>query len=253
MLLSERLRTQGSFLFRWRSYLPLALVPLAVIAIRDSGYFVTFFGEWGEESWEVFCLAISLSGLCVRALTIGFAPRGTSGRNTREQRAAVLNTSGPYSVARNPLYLGNYLMLLGFVLALKVWWFILLACLVFAIYYERIILAEEAFLQRRFGKAYVDWAAATPAFIPNFRLWRRPALPFSFRTVLRREYNGFFLIVAFFTVNEAIYDLLVTGEDGNEWLATEYGWIVFFAAGAAVFIILRWLKRHTRLLRVSGR
>ncbi len=58
-------------------------------------------------------------------------------------------------------------MLLGVVLAIKVWWFVLLACLVLALYYERIICAEETFLQQKFGKAYTDWAARTPVFIPN--------------------------------------------------------------------------------------
>lgn len=253
MLLNEELRNQGNFLFRWRGYLPFFLLPLAVVAVQDSGYFFTVFGEAGEEAWEVLCLVISLSGLCIRAFVIGFAPRGTSGRNTDAQRAEVLNTTGPYSIARNPLYLGNYLVLLGFVLAIKVWWFILLACLIFAIYYERIILAEESFLQRKFGDVYLDWAARTPAFFPNFRLWRRSALSFSTRSALRREYNCFFLIVVFFTANEMAYDLLFEGERLGVWLAEEFTWIVFFGVGAAVFLCLRTLKRHTRFLNVSGR
>lgn len=253
MLLDDELRKQGSFLFRWRGHLPLLLLPMAAAAVLDSEYFLRIFGEFGEEAWEIFCLFVSLIGLCVRGITVGYAPRGTSGRNTKAQRAETLNTEGPYSVVRNPLYLGNYLILLGFVLAIKVWWFVLLACLIFAVYYERIILAEEAFLQQQFGKVYTDWASRTRAFFPNLRLWHKPELPFSFRNVLRREYNGFFLIVVFFTANEAVYDLLVEGEDLDEWLTTEFGWIVFFAAGAVVFVTLRWLKRHTRLLRVSGR
>lgn len=253
MLLNDQLRKQGNFLFRWRGHLPLLLLPLAAIAVLDSEYFLRFFGEFGEEAWEIFCLLVSLIGLCVRGFTVGYAPRGTSGRNTKAQRAETLNTEGPYAVVRNPLYFSNYLILLGFVLAIKVWWFVLIAGLIFTVYYERIVLAEEFFLQQRFGKAYTDWASRTPAFFPNFRLWQKPGLPFSFRNVLRREYNGFFLIVVFFTANEVVYDLLVEGEDLDEWLATEFGWIVFFAVGAALFIILRWLKRHTRLLLLSGR
>ncbi len=52
-------------------------------------------------------------------------------------------------------------MLLGVVLAIEVWWFVLLACLVVALYYERINCAEETFLQRKFGKTYTDWGART--------------------------------------------------------------------------------------------
>ena len=253
MRLDDELRKQGNWLFRWRGQLPLLLLPLAGIAVLDSEYFLSVFGESGEDAWEVFCLFVSLVGLCIRGFTVGYVPKGTSGRSTSAQRAETLNTTGPYSLVRNPLYLGNYLVLLGFVLAIKVWWFVPLTCLAFAVYYERIILAEETFLQQKFGKAYAHWAARTPAFFPNFRLWRKPELAFSIRNVLRREYNGFFLIVVFFTSNEIIYDLLFEGESPAEWLASELAWLTFFGAGTAVFLVLRTLKRHTRLLRVSGR
>ena len=46
--------------------------------------------------------------------------------------------------------------------------------LVFWLYYERIMLAEEEFLRARYGKAFDDWAARTPAFLPNFRHWVPP-------------------------------------------------------------------------------
>lgn len=92
------------------------------------------------------------------------------------------------------------------------WRYVLLACLVFALYYERIICAEETFVQRKFGKTYTDWAARTPVFIP--KPWRRsrPELPFSLRTVLRREYNGSFFIVVAFTLIEPIDDVLLQGD-----------------------------------------
>ena len=60
---------------------------------------------------------------------MGFAPRGTSGRNTLGQVAEVLNTSGMYSVVRNPLYLGNFVIWLGLALFIKVWWCILIVVL----------------------------------------------------------------------------------------------------------------------------
>lgn len=67
-----------------------------------------------ESTWAWSCIAVSLFGLLIRAVTIGFTPKGTSGRNTKEgQVAEVLNTKGIYSVVRHPLYLGNYFMWLG--------------------------------------------------------------------------------------------------------------------------------------------
>ena len=101
-----------------------------------------------NEIWQGCCLAVSLLGLVVRIITVGRAPMGTSGRNTREQVANTLNSTGMYSVVRHPLYLGNYLIMMGFALWPHVWWLAVLTTCFYALYYERIMLAEEAFLRR---------------------------------------------------------------------------------------------------------
>lgn len=119
-LLKDQLAAQGSFLFRWRSFLPLLLAVPALAALPQSGYFEYWFGEFAEEIWDTICVLVAFSGLALRVATVGFAPSGTSGRNTAEQRADTLNTSGLYSAVRNPLYLGNMITLFGFVLAIKV-------------------------------------------------------------------------------------------------------------------------------------
>ena len=253
MPLNEQLRSQGSFLFRWRGFLPLLLLPFAVLAARESGYLVQWFGEPVEEAWEFACLAVSLLGLGLRALTVGHAPSGASGRNTREQRAESLTTTGIYATVRNPLYLANYIVLMGFILALKVWWLGVIGTLGFALYYERIILAEEAFLRAKYGAEYLAWAARTPALLPKPSLWRAPALPFSLRTVLRREYNGFYLIVITFTLIELVSDLAIEKESFSTWVERDWDWWGLFAVGTLVFLTLRFLKKHTRVLRVAGR
>lgn len=253
MPLNQQLQSQGSFLFRWRSFLPLLLLPFAVLAVRESGYLVQWVGEPMEEAWEFSCLAISFLGLALRALTVGHAPSGTAGRNTREQRAESLTTTGIYATVRNPLYLGNYIILIGFILAIKVWWLAVIGTLGFALYYERIILAEEAFLRDKYGAEYLAWAARTPALLPKPSRWRTPALPFSLRTVLRREYNGFYLIVVTFTLIELVGDLVIEGRSLAAWLEHDWYWWGLFAVGTPVFLTLRFLKKHTRVLRVPGR
>lgn len=253
MTLDRQLEREGAALFRWRSYVPLALVPLALIAAAQSGYFEQRFGHALTQAWMMFCLVLCFLGLALRALTVGFVAGASSGRNTREQRADALNTTGAYSVLRNPLYLGNYLTLLGFALATKVWWFAVVASLGFALYYERIIWAEECFLRRKFGDAFTQWAERTPAFLPDLRLWRRPELPFSFRAVLRREYSGFYLIVVVMTLIELSGAVLGRGMTFAAWWARDYPWALGLAAATVIFLVLRALKRHTSLLRVAGR
>lgn len=253
MQLIKQLRRHGGFLFRWRSLLPMLLLPVALLAAADAGYFEAIFGEVAEEVWLIGCLAVSLAGQTVRALTVGYVPAGTSGRNTRAQRAETLNTTGMYSVVRNPLYFGNFVVLLGFSMATLQWWMPIVAVLAFAVYYERVIINEEAFLQKKFGRAYADWAARTPTFLPRWRLWRPPALSFSMRTVLRREYNGFALVLITIPAIEMIVEVLGEGQSPAVWLRDDPHWVVVAAAGVLVFLILRTLKRHTRLLSTPGR
>jgi protein-S-isoprenylcysteine O-methyltransferase Ste14 len=193
-MLRQELERQGDWLFRWRSYLPLPVIALLLPALWHFRY------PEGSYSlhllWTSFCLLVALSGLAVRAMAVGHAPRGTSGRNTRLQKADSLNTTGLYSVVRHPLYVGNALMWLGVALFPRSLWMLGVTMLAYWLLYERIMLAEETFLSRKFGAAYDEWAARTPAFIPRLSGWREPALPFCWRTVLRREYSGLLGVIA---------------------------------------------------------
>lgn len=252
MLLKDLICEQGNFLFRWRSYLPLGLVPLLVIAVSEPAAFEHWFSRQAEFGWELANLGVALSGLLLRAVTVGFAPAGTSGRNTERQVAESLNTEGLYSVTRNPLYLGNFLVVLGIVLAIKVWWLVLIIVTAFALYYERIICAEEAFLESKFDVNYRTWAARTPVFFPDLRLWRRAEASFSIRTVLRREFHGLYLIVVAFTLIEFGHDL-VEGATLTGWIDKGAAWIVFFWCGTLIYLALMILKKQTRILDVAGR
>lgn len=193
-------------------------------------------------------MVISFSGLVLRAVVVGHAPRGTSGRNTRDQVADTLNTTGMYSVVRHPLYLANYLIMIGFTMEFHVWWLALLTTCIYALYYERIMLAEEAFLRARFGAAFEQWAAATPAFIPRFGGWKPSPVPFCWRTVLQREYNAFFLIIAVFFLLDLIGDSIV-----ERRLKLDPVWFGIFIGGFVIFATLRTLKKRTHLLTVGGR
>jgi len=157
-------------------------------------------------------MALSFGGLAVRWATVGFVPAGTSGRNTLAQRAATLNTTGLYSLVSNPLYLGNPLALLGLVLAVEVWWFVLVVALVCWLHIELVVAAEEVFLAQRFDDAYARWAMQTSALLRALRRWRRPEARFSLRTVLRREYNGVLAVAAAFLTLEVILDLVIEHE-----------------------------------------
>ena len=71
--------------FRWRSFLPLVIVPFALyVAINDDAY-----PRFDDLNWLATCFSISVLGQIIRALTIGYVPKGTSGRNTNEGQVAL--------------------------------------------------------------------------------------------------------------------------------------------------------------------
>ncbi len=248
MELKEELKKQGFWLFRWRSYLPLIFLPILLIALNESEYFDNIFGDLADDLWEIICIGISFLGLSIRCITVAYVSKGTSGRITKKLRADTLNTKGMYSIVRHPLYLGNFLIMLGIAMFTQAWWAVLIAILFFWIYYERIIYTEEDFLRNKFGSVFQQWANRTPALIPRLARWQTPDMPFSYRFLLNREYTGFFVIISSFTFLEMVGDIISEGI-----FELDMEWIVFFFAGLVVYLTLRTLKKKTQILHVEGR
>src|SRR5688500_9351479 len=101
MPLKEELENSGNWLFRRRSFIPLVLCVFAIAVMYfypdTTHQFIT------SKSWRIVCLLVTALGLAIRALTVGFTPKGTSGRNTAGQVADQLNQTGIYSLVRHPL------------------------------------------------------------------------------------------------------------------------------------------------------
>ena len=190
VLLNEYIAHNGQSFFRWRSYVLLIFAPLIVWAMMHGEPLDGLATETPEYVYNAACLGLIVLGQLVRALTIGFVPNGTSGRNVTSQLAVKLNTTGLYSLTRNPLYLGNCLSILGILLYVQDPWLALVAVLFLTLYYGAIIMAEESFLAGRFGADYRQWASRTNAFLPSLRRWTPPDLPFSWRFTLRREHSS---------------------------------------------------------------
>lgn len=246
MPLNEKMKLQGNWLFRWRSYLPVFFLFLFVPA------FLTYSFPMNDHRYEIiwgcFCLGIGLFGLAIRVLTVGYAPKNTSGRNTRTQIADSLNTKGMYSLTRNPLYLGNFFMWFAPILFLHAWWLCIIYVLAFTLYYERIVLVEESFLTEKFGDEYSNWAARTPAFFPRRIRWKKPDMAFSWKSVTRREYHGFYGLIATLTVMEIIAHYVENGTIEHCPF-----WIWLFAGTTVAYLTVRAIAKGTKLLSVEGR
>jgi protein-S-isoprenylcysteine O-methyltransferase Ste14 len=245
--LRDELEQSGVWLFRWRGYLPLLLFIPVFAGLSDA--FLTPPGSRVDAVWEAFCLLVGLLGLGIRIATVGRAPGGTSGRCTLGgPKASELSTTGLYSVVRHPLYLGNYFQWLGVAMLPRNPWVAVTVSLAFWIYYERIMFAEEEYLRRSFGAEFEEWASRTPAFIPDFARWVPAALPFCWRTAVRRENSGMFALVAALAIVSLVQDAVVE----RRFLPDPF-WITTFLLGALTYVALTLLGRRTNLLRVPGR
>jgi len=79
----------------------------------------------------------------------------------------ILATDGPYGFVRHPLYVGNILILAGFVLCSGLWWAAAAAGAFFLLYYPTAIEYEDRKLESIFGEQWRKWRAETKALIPR--------------------------------------------------------------------------------------
>lgn len=242
MPLKQELETQGNWLFRYRSFLPIIVLALGLgvfiqnVLLKNDNDCSLFF--------EMLCLAVSILGLIIRVYTVGFTPHNTSGRNTKAgQVADELNTTGIYSTTRNPLYLGNFFMWLGLAMFTENLWFVISFVFFYWVYYERIVFAEEQFLERKFGEQYTKWADKVPGFIPNLYLFRNTHLSFSLKKVLLKEKNGLFAMFLIFTVFE------ITGEIILRHTHYNMIFIVGCILTMILYIILKVIKKRKTMLQ----
>jgi protein-S-isoprenylcysteine O-methyltransferase Ste14 len=178
----------GGWLFRHRTSLPLP-VAIAILTLRiaearpspllaGAGVGITIVGElirlWGVHH-------------------IGAISR------TRSDRIGPLVASGPFALVRNPLYVGNILLWVGFALTARLVWLAPVILVLLAFEYHAIVRWEETLLESRLGQAYRDYAARVPRWIPSShrgdRGLRRATEGFSLSATLFSE-RGTFIAIA---------------------------------------------------------
>ncbi len=107
--------------------------------------------------------SIALVGVLIRAWATGYIVKNTT-----------LTTTGPYAHTRNPLYLGSFLLALGFALAAH-WIAVAVVVVFWFIVYRPTIAREREFLRSVYGAAYSEYEANVPAFFPRLSAWRGSA------------------------------------------------------------------------------
>ena len=123
---------------------------------------------------------IALIGLFIRAWSSGHI-----------RKARELAISGPYAYTRNPLYLGSFLMGVGFSEASGVWWLALIFSALFIGIYLPVMRVEMDDIRQIFGEDFDEYVRNVPMFIPRLTVWRKTNVKFDFQLYLQyREYRA---------------------------------------------------------------
>lgn len=250
MILKDEMEKQGNWLFKFRGILPIIILVFCgykyIQTVLHPEIYL-FGGTSYEIYYEIICLIVSIIGLIIRVITVGHTPKNTSGRNVDGQVADELNTTGMYSIVRNPLYLGNFLMWLGIAMLTMDIWFVIAFILLFWVYYERIIFAEEQYLIRKFGTIYEDWAAKTPCFIPRCKGYVKSSLKFSWKKAVKKEKNGLLAVLLVFCAFDVLGTVILGETPKCTWLVITTG------IALVLYLVIKFIKHKTTLLDESGR
>ncbi len=229
----HELARSGKFLFVIRGTYIYAVIALAIAIVwctRDLGPFAT---EAGDRAWFGAGIAVATLGAIIRIFTSGWAALGTSGRVKAAAEAAELNTTGPYSLVRNPLYVGRIVNYTGMAMLSGSWSFAAIVLLLSILIYERVSIYEEEFLRGKFGQAHADWAKDVPALFPRFHGWVSPKYKFWWKRMIWRERQKVFLLgtaIAGTLFARAGFDLGATPAD-HIWVL--HAWVVL----AGLFVL----------------
>jgi protein-S-isoprenylcysteine O-methyltransferase Ste14 len=148
----------GGWLFRYRTSIPLPIA-LALLLIPAGNL---------PSSLSTYLVAIGvltvLAGEGVRLWAVHHI--GAISR-TRSDRLGPLIDTGPFALVRNPLYLGNMLLWLGFALSARLLWLAPIVVVLLAFEYHAIVRWEETLLATRLGDPYRRYLTRVPRWIPR--------------------------------------------------------------------------------------
>lgn len=188
------LRRLGEFFFAWRNWVFTATLLALLFGLRPA----LLLGSQAADFWlDLAGIAVALAGQGIRLIVIGFTPIQSGGSRKRID-ARRLITEGALSHCRNPLYVGNILVVVGFALVHNHPLLYALAIPLTLFGYTAIVASEEAFLTERFGDEYREYCRRVSRWVPNLGGIKATfsGLRFEGKRALFQEYGSIYLAVA---------------------------------------------------------
>ena len=179
----------GNFFFKYRNLL-FILLYLALFIPSPPIFSPEAFGTT-YYLWPITIgLIVTISGQLIRGATIGLAYIIRGGKDGKVY-AEDLVTAGIFNHCRNPLYVGNILMLAGVGILSNSLLYLLVFIPFFLFVYQAIVLAEENFLRNKFGEKFNDYCQKVNRWVPDLRGIGNTfkGMHFKWKRWILKEYN----------------------------------------------------------------
>ncbi|MFN3995811.1 MAG: methyltransferase family protein [bacterium] len=182
----------AEFGFRYRALFPIPFA-LVILILANPTVNSLIYGS-------LFIIA----GAALRATCLGYL-----GVKSRDEVPNIANliTAGPYRFTRNPVYIANILIALGFTIfalggyniIINIIASIVVVLIYFSFYNFFVIPAEEEFLTQKFGEEYIEYKNSVPRWLINFKKIPTKGR-FRILPVLRTEYWTWLIIISIYSI-----------------------------------------------------
>lgn len=235
----------GNFFFKYRNYLfiflYLALFVPSPKIFTEEGFGETFY------YWPIIIgLVITIAGQAIRGATIGLAYIVRGGKD-KQVYADTLVTEGIFNHCRNPLYVGNILMLLGVGILSNSAYYVGILIPLFLFIYQAIVLAEENFLRNKFGEQFNAYCSKVNRWWINLSNIGKTfnGMKFNAKRWILKEYNTQFVWLAGIAAILLINYPHLTENDTEFRNSLLTGAFILLALG---YILVRYLKKSGKMV-----
>jgi protein-S-isoprenylcysteine O-methyltransferase Ste14 len=235
----------GNFFFKYRNWLFIVLY-LALFLPSPDLFTRELLGDKYYILPITLGLFITISGQIIRGATIGLAYIVRGGKD-KKVYADTLVTEGIFNHCRNPLYVGNILMLLGVGILSNSLIYVLIIIPLFLFIYQAIVLAEENFLRNKFGEQFNQYCSRVNRWVINFKGLSKTfsTMRFNANRWLLKEYNTQFVWLVGITLILLLEYPFLTQNDTdfrNILIAAILGFLTL------LYVTVRYMKKTGKMV-----
>ena len=228
----------GNFFFKYRNLLFILLYGLLFLPSPELFTENIFHAEY--KTWPLIIgLFVTVLGQAIRGGTIGLAYIVRGGKDKKVYAEHLVST-GIFSHCRNPLYVGNILMLLGVGILANSLIYVAIIMPLFLFIYQAIVLAEENFLRGKFGADFDAYCARVNRWIPSLKGIGATfsSMEFNWKRWVLKEYTTQFIWLA------GIALLIIRLYQIEDVLTNSIYAVIILAIG---YVIVRYLKKSGKM------